>query len=283
MRLFAVFLAFMPTLVFAGFGVATGASSPPPDDGFAREAEYDDAVNGRTILSPAEKRELQQFTAKPINNSYYLRGEFMQAKQSITGFKQYPSPSYSTGSSGSASALTLTEVSTSTTPYGVAWGYKGANWRWEIEYYHLIKMQYVAHPVVTTPIPTGPMAGDFINFDSKISGEELLFNVMRDFPMIFYISPYIGAGVGFGYHTMNTTATDATTGAVIQSKINHNLMPNLNGVLGLRLRLLESLWLNGGYRYLWVYHGARANVADVSLKASHETARGIIFGLDWQY
>ena len=241
-----LFTLLLPSAVFAGFGVATGASTAPPDDGFSKAADYDAAANGRTILNPAEQREMQRFLSKPVNNSFYVRAEYLQAKVQLNSFKQYPSPTYNTlPTSGSSATVTETSATRTATPYGLAWGYKNIDWRFEFLFFHLPKVDYVANPVLNTPIPSGPSAGDSVAFQGSNKGDALFVNFIRDFPMAFYMSPYIGVGVGLAYQSMQMSATDSTLGTPIESKNNHNLDYAGNAVVGLRLRLLENLWVNG--------------------------------------
>ncbi len=98
--------------------------------------------------------------------------------------------------------------------------------------------------------------GDFANIDipgtgrfdagGEIESYITLINLYYDFDVPWSLKPYIGGGLGFGWHegnlvdgsSFNANASDDTT----------NLMWQAEG--GLRYRVNPSLALSGGYRYL---------------------------------
>lgn len=126
------------------------------------------------------------------------------------------------------------------------------NWRVEGEIsYHETSFSNSFQVSTPLPFPLDPINNSYA-FSGNVSALNLLANIWYDFDRDADISPYLGAGIGWGFVSAKQTGVIAnpfanTTTSVVLDDSDDGFAFQLGA--GLRTKLAPNTWLDLGYRF----------------------------------
>jgi opacity protein-like surface antigen len=133
---------------------------------------------------------------------------------------------------------------------GMAWGFNfkrfGAPIRAEIEYAHMVRLDYDTRPVFTDNLPTA-------GFEDNVSTTTIMLNALYDFNVGFdWWRPYGGFGIGYARNTSDVNFNDFSVGGVntVRSETFHKSNLAWSLMAGANFDIGENWFAEAAYRYI---------------------------------
>jgi len=252
-------LSFTP--VHADFGVVDNTKSTMRY-GNAETESFHRAITGGTTLTPTEEAQLADSLPLCEAESYYGRVRLNFGTLSLDALKNRSSGRDSTG------AIVKKKQSVNQTGLEVALGYSwSSSFRGDIEYLVNKNLVYTANPVLSGSGLTPRQ------LNVQIKNNTLLANLYYEFLGLNRFKPYLTAGIGPGYNSVQSTITPApydTGGSASLRKLSFAWAAGL----GLRVSMFTRWSLDVSYRYIRLGSGVSIKptsqfklIGDTSLNA----------------
>lgn len=129
---------------------------------------------------------------------------------------------------------------------GFNWKRQGAPIRTEIEYHHMVRLDYDSRPVYTNNLPSA-------GFEDNVSSTAILLNVLYDFNVgSTWWRPYAGFGIGYARNKSDVNYNDFSVGGANTVRNEKFTTDNLAWALtaGGNFDLTENWFAEAAYRFL---------------------------------